>query len=56
MQNIFRGIFAVLLIAAGLFVANGAASAGYYDEVQEYTTQINQNPNDYEAYKYRANG
>ena len=45
--KVFQRVLAIFLVVVGLFVSGGVVSAGYYDEVKEYTTQINQNPNDY---------
>ena len=43
MKNIFRGIIAVLLVAAGLFVSNGVAQA---ERVQIYDGNVNDILND----------
>ena len=53
--NFFRrGLLALLLIVAGLFLANGIAYADTSDDIQKYTAQIAQNPNDAEAYNNRG--
>lgn len=61
MKKIFRGIIAVLLVAAGLFVANGVVQAEedkytqkYKAQIQKYTDKINKNPNDAVLYYNRG--
>ena len=54
MKNIFRSMIAVLLVTAGLFVANGIAQADAQQDIQKYTAQIAQNPNDDYAYNNRG--
>ena len=53
--KVFQRVLAIFLVVAAIFLANGVAQADAYDDIQRYTAQINQNPNDYKAYNNRGN-
>lgn len=56
MKKFFRqSVLAVFLAITVLFFADGIAFADSDADIQTYTAQINQNPNDAEAYKNRGN-
>ena len=60
MSRIFKRVVAAFLVVAGLFLANTVAYADpqeeqkYKEEIQKYTAQIKQNPNDANAYFKRG--
>ena len=52
--KVFQRVLATFLVVAAIFIANGVAQADPYDDIQKYTAQINQNPNDDDAYYNRG--